>query len=107
MRAIFISLTIWVWAVACAAQDLSGLARVDMSGSAIEDSWFGGTTLTLALSQGVPFRVFVLDEPARLVADFREVDFAGVTAAALLGDTDSISNLRFGTFRPGWSRLVV
>ncbi|WP_299731171.1 N-acetylmuramoyl-L-alanine amidase [uncultured Tateyamaria sp.] len=97
---------IWLWAITASAQDLSGLARVDMGASGVEDSWFGSTTLSLGLSQGVPFRVFVLDDPARLVADFREVDFAGVTAEALLGETTRISSLRFGTFKPGWSRLV-
>ena len=106
MRALFSALLIWVWAVSATAQDLSGLARVDMSASGVQDGWFGGTRLTLALSQGVPFRVFVLDNPARLVADFREVDFAGVTAEALRGESARISGLRFGTFKPGWSRLV-
>ena len=106
MRALFSALMIWVWAVSATAQDLSGLARVDMSASGVQDGWFGGTRLTLALSQGVPFRVFVLDNPARLVADFREVDFAGVTAEALRGESARISGLRFGTFKPGWSRLV-
>lgn len=106
MRALFSALMIWVWAVSATAQDLSGLARVDMSASGVQDGWFGGTRLTLALSQGVPFRVFVLDNPARLVADFREVDFAGVTAEALRGESTRISGLRFGTFKPGWSRLV-
>ncbi len=106
MRALFTALMIWVCALSASAQDLSGLARVDMAQSSVEDGWLGGTTLSLALSQGVPFRVFVLDEPARLVADFREVDFAGVTAEALLGETESFSSARFGTFQPGWSRLV-
>lgn len=106
MRALFSALMIWIWAVSATAQDLSGLARVDMSASGVQDGWFGGTRLTLALSQGVPFRVFVLDNPARLVADFREVDFAGVTAEALRGESARISGLRFGTFKPGWSRLV-
>ena len=106
MRAVSAALMIWVWAVSAIAQDLSGLARVDMGASKVEDGWFGGTTLTLSLSQGVPFRVFVLDDPARVVADFREVDFAGVSAAALLGETVNITGARFGTFRPGWSRLV-
>jgi N-acetylmuramoyl-L-alanine amidase len=96
----------WWAALGVAAQDLSGLARVDMDKSGISDGWFGGTTLTLALSQGVPFRVFSLDDPARLVVDFREVDFAGVTAAALLREPGRVSGVRFGTFRPGWSRLV-
>lgn len=106
MRAFLTALMIWVCAQTVAAQDLSGLARVDMQDSGFADGWFGATTLTLSLSQGVPFRVFVLDNPARLVADFREVDFAGVTAEALLGESARISNTRFGTFQPGWSRLV-
>ncbi|MEO0504377.1 MAG: N-acetylmuramoyl-L-alanine amidase, partial [Pseudomonadota bacterium] len=64
-------------------------------------------TLTLSLSQGVPFRVFTLDNPARLVADFREVDFAGVVAGDLLADAGRVTAVRFGPFRPGWSRLVL
>ena len=106
MRALLISVLMWAMALSATAQDLSGLARVDMGQSGIDEGWFGGTELTLALSQGVPFRVFVLDNPARLVADFREVDFAGVQADALLGDASSIAAIRFGTFKPGWSRLV-
>ncbi len=106
MRAVFTSVLIWVMACVASAQDLSGLARVDMARSGVSESWMGGTTLSLALSQGVPFRVFVLNDPARLVADFREVDFAGVTAEALLGESESLSGIRFGTFKPGWSRLV-
>jgi len=106
MRAFFLSVVIWAMAVCAVAQDLSGLARVDTTASGVEDGWFGQTTLTLSLSQGVPFRVFVLDDPARLVADFREVDFAGLSADALLPEAGRITDMRFGTFKPGWSRLV-
>lgn len=106
MRAILVGLMMWWAAFAVSAQDLSGLARVDPAQSGISDGWFGGTSLTLALSQGVPFRVFTLDDPARLVVDFREVDFAGITAEMLLPDTGRVAAVRFGTFRPGWSRLV-
>jgi len=88
------------------AQDLSALARVDTAGSGIADGWWGRTELTLRLSQGVPFRVFTLDDPARLVVDFREVDFDGLRSASLLEDTARISAVRFGAFQPGWSRLV-
>ena len=107
MRAILSIFLIWVMVSVTHAQDLSGLARVDATASGIEDSWFGKTHLRLSLSQGVPFRVFVLDEPARLVADFREVDFAGVTPEALLPQPGRVAGLRFGTFKPGWSRLVL
>lgn len=88
------------------AQELSALARVDPAASRITDGWFGRTDLTLHLSQGVPFRVFTLDDPARLVVDFREVDFDGLSADALIAPDGRIAAVRFGAFQPGWSRLV-
>jgi N-acetylmuramoyl-L-alanine amidase len=89
------------------AQDLTALARVDGQASAIKDGWFGKTTLTLHLSQGVPFRVFHMDDPARLVVDFREADWTGVAPDDLLTHPGQITAVRFGPFRPGWSRLVM
>ncbi len=89
------------------AQDLTALARVDPATSEITDGWFGKTTLRLGLSQGVPFRVFMLDTPARLVVDFREVEFAGLRKDALLAEPGRVSDVRFGAFQPGWSRLVL
>jgi N-acetylmuramoyl-L-alanine amidase len=88
------------------AQELSALARVDPVASTIQDGWWGRTDLSLFLSQGVPFRVFTLDAPARLVVDFREVDFSGVSSSDLLEDGGRIGAVRFGAFQPGWSRLV-
>jgi len=88
------------------AQNLTALARVDAAASSIEDGWFGRTDIALHLSQGVPFRVFTLDDPARLVVDFREVDFDGLRAADFLRASTRISAVRFGAFQPGWSRLV-
>ncbi len=91
-------------ALPVAAQDLSALARLDPGQSALKDE-AGGVALTLAISQPVPWRVRVLDQPPRLVVDFREVDWTGLdkmpqAAAAVAG-------LRAGVFRPGWSRLVL
>ncbi|KIN77318.1 N-acetylmuramoyl-L-alanine amidase [Sulfitobacter mediterraneus] len=88
------------------AQSLSALARVDPEQSKIEEGWFGKTSLTLGLSQGVPFRVFLLNDPARLVVDFREVDWTGLSGEDLLPEPGAISDIRFGSFQPGWSRLV-
>ena len=88
------------------AQELSALARVDPAASTVKDGWWGRTDLTLQLSQGVPFRVFTLDDPPRLVVDFREVDFRGLRAADLIDDGGRIDAVRFGAFQPGWSRLV-
>jgi N-acetylmuramoyl-L-alanine amidase len=84
------------------AEELSALARFDPAASRVVGQE-GGLSLSLALSQPVPWRVRVLDAPPRLVLDVREVDWTGIERVKLppgLG-------LRAGVFRPGWSRLVV
>jgi N-acetylmuramoyl-L-alanine amidase len=106
MRLFPLLATLLAFAHPVSAQELTALARVDPGPSEISDGWFGSTTLTLHLSQGVPFRVFLLDDPARLVVDFREADWSGVKTADLLAEPGNISDLRFGPFQPGWSRLV-
>lgn len=62
--------------------------------------------LRLTISRPVPYRVYFLDGPPRLVVDFREIDFSGSDADALPG-RELIPALRWGGFRPGWSRLVM
>ncbi|MDE0850408.1 N-acetylmuramoyl-L-alanine amidase [Yoonia sp.] len=94
-----------IWAPAVCAQDFSGLARIDQTKSAITDT-SDGLQIELELSQVVPYRVFSLDSPQRLVVDFREIDWTGVEQAAL--DQSRIAqDIRFGTFQTGWSRLIV
>ena len=88
------------------AQDFSGLARIDASESQLRDARHGGVTLTLSLSQGVPWRIFQLDDPRRLVLDFREIDWRGFVGAEL-GQAKGVVDLRYGQFRPGWSRIVL
>ncbi len=106
MRFLSLVAALCAFSAPLAAQDMTALARVDPGPSNITDGWFGGTTLTLHLSQGVPFRVFLLDDPARLVVDFREADWTGVKQSDLLGKPGHVTALRFGPFQPGWSRLV-
>lgn len=91
---------------ATASDELPALAQVDPQASQITDTWGGGTDVTLSLSQGVPFRVFVVDAPPRLVVDFREADWSGIKTTDLLDEPGRVSGIRFGTFQPGWSRLV-
>ena len=86
------------------AQQLSALAKLQPEASHIEDSG-SGLAIKLAISQPVPWRVRVLDRPARLVVDFREVDWAGL--AAMPVDSEKLLEMRAGVFRPGWSRLVL
>jgi len=104
IRALWVAV-ICLWGSLAGAQDFSGLARVLPEQSGVEDRR-GGLSVDLALSQGVPYRVFTLTDPARFVMDFREVDWQGVEAAAL-DRSDRAVALRMGGFRPGWSRMVV
>ncbi|WP_407492070.1 N-acetylmuramoyl-L-alanine amidase [Pseudooceanicola sp. MF1-13] len=87
------------------AQGLSALARLDTGDSRIADRG-RGVDVVLALSQGVPWRVFSLTDPTRIVMDFQEVDWGDLTAESLL-DPGQVTEIRFGTYRPGWSRLVM
>lgn len=106
MSRIFVFLAaLWMASVAV-AQDLSGLARVDAGESGLSEGWRGSVSLELGLSQGVPWRVFQLDDPRRMVLDFREVDWTGFDPARL-GQAEGVGEIRVGQFRPGWSRMVV
>ncbi|MEA5160778.1 N-acetylmuramoyl-L-alanine amidase [Cereibacter johrii] len=87
------------------AQELSGLARLLPDGSSIAGRGWSGVAVELQLSQPVPWRVRVMDGPPRLVMDFREVEFGPVEDLAR--DTDRVTAVRAGSFRPGWSRLVL
>ncbi|MDR6264602.1 MULTISPECIES: N-acetylmuramoyl-L-alanine amidase [Rhodobacterales] len=88
------------------AQDLQALARVEMDRSTIKDGSGDAVNLKLQLSQPVPYRVFTLDNPPRIVFDFKEIDWTGFDAAKV-DQSDVVTGLRFGIFRPGWSRLVL
>lgn len=87
-----------------AAQELSALARLDPARTFLKADG-DEVALTLGLSQPVPWRVRVLDQPPRLIMDFREVDWTGLEG--LGQDVPQVLGLRAGVFRPGWSRLVV
>lgn len=93
------------WGGTAISQELQALARVDAARSKIVDEE-NGVTLELGLSQPVPWRVFALANPARIVLDFREVDWAGFDRQAV-NRSKVVTDVRFGIFRPGWSRLVL
>ncbi|UWQ40042.1 N-acetylmuramoyl-L-alanine amidase [Leisingera aquaemixtae] len=99
------SALIWLLAAAAWAQGFSGLARIDAEASRVRDAG-QGAEMTLGLSQGVPYRLFTLDGPPRLVLDFQEVDWTGLTADKLV-QGEQITAAQFGTYVPGWSRLVL
>lgn len=84
------------------SQELGALARFEKG--AVQDRW-GGSELRLEISQGVPWRLFMLSNPNRLVMDFREVQWGNADTAGL-DNSDRIAGIRIGGYRPGWSRLV-
>lgn len=86
------------------AQDLGGVARVDPASSHIRDDG-RGIEIQLHLSQSVPFRVITLDDPRRLVLDFREIDWSGLTPDQIWQE-GHVSGLRFGRYAATWSRMV-
>lgn len=105
LAAILIFLFTSVLGAPLAAQGFSGLARVDASVSRVTDAR-GGIRIDIGLSQGVPYRLYTLPEPDRLILDFREVDWAGLDPE-VFNQAQAVSEVRFGGLRPGWSRMVV
>ncbi|MBE1282404.1 MAG: AMIN domain-containing protein [Rhodobacteraceae bacterium] len=87
-------------------QEFSALARIIPDGSGITDQGRDEVAIKLTLSQGVPYRIFTLDEPRRLVLDFQEVDWTGLNREDVL-QGERIAQVRFGTYVPGWSRMVL
>ncbi len=97
---------IWICcAASLSAQEFSSLARLDTAQSQITDR-DGQLYIDLSMSQPVPYRVFTLDTPRRVVLDFREIDWTGASQVALL-NSDMANDVHFGPLRPGWSRMVV
>lgn len=102
MRALTLSFLLALAAPA-PAQELSALARLDAPASGLTAA-DDRLKVELRLSQPVPWRIRFLDAPPRLVLDAREIDWTGSASLAL---PPPVTALRAGSFRPGWSRLVV
>ncbi len=105
MRRAILTFFMVIWAGMAAAQGFTGLARVDPETTLLSDTR-AGMGLQIGLSQGVPWRIFTLDGPPRLVLDFREVDWRGADPAQIDRAEGALA-VRMGAFRPGWSRMVV
>ncbi len=88
------------------AQDFSALARVQPDQSRIVDAGRSGVRVDIGLSQGVPYRIFTLRDPYRMVLDFQEVDWTGLDRQKFL-QSERISGVQFEAYVPGWSRLVL
>ena len=65
------------------------------------------TRLVLELTAPVEFALFTLAEPRRLVIDFPELAFALAPDWFADGGVGAITDIRYGLFEPGKSRIVV
>lgn len=98
------ALILWgLWAVMPAAY-ANGVS-VDGARSGAVDQW-RGLEVTLGLTGPAPYRVFTLDDPRRLIVDFRDVDLSDLPKAAF-EKAKAVEAMYFGEFQPGWSRLVM
>ncbi len=104
MIRLFAAVLLCLLPVVAAAQDLTALARVSPETSGITPAR-NGLDLRLDLSQPVPWRVYTLADPYRMVLDFSEVAWDGLNENRFL--PDGIRNIHTGRFRPGWSRMVL
>lgn len=86
-------------------------ARLDPGGSALVATgrgWGGPKPLELRLSltKAVPYRVFLIGDPARLVVDLQGTDLGRARPEDLFG-ADLSPAIRWGPNGDGWSRIVV
>jgi N-acetylmuramoyl-L-alanine amidase len=104
MRTFLILITLFLAPMTGQAQGFSALARVE-PGSTVQDR-SDGIEVVLQLSQPVPYRVYHLAEPFRLVLEFSEVEWSPISHGSL-DQSAKVTAVRSGPVRPGWSRLVL
>ncbi|WP_127104083.1 N-acetylmuramoyl-L-alanine amidase family protein [Pararhodobacter zhoushanensis] len=110
LRAGFLVPVAFVWALCMAlalpapAQELGGLARLD--GAVTLEAGWRSLSLSIPMTQAVPWRTRLMSDPPRAIVDFRTLDWTGFEPASvpLLGEAVA---LRVGNAGGGWSRLVI
>jgi N-acetylmuramoyl-L-alanine amidase len=100
----FIALIIWSQ-MGLAQEEYSVLSRFIPNGSYARDVVFSGTEIRIQHTQGVPFRIYTLNAPKRLIVEFNSVIFAGFEEA-MFSRSQSITGVRAGALKSGWSRMV-
>lgn len=95
----------WLLAILVTGSAAGAQVSVDADRTAVRDGWWS-LVIEMGLDQITPYRVFVLDDPRRLVLDIEGATFKGLDPDAILSG-DRAKAVRFGPLRPGWSRMVV
>jgi len=102
---LFAGVMLALLASAPSAQEFNALARILPATSRLIDRG-DAVELQLALSQGVPYRVYSLDAPRRIIIDFNAVDFSGLPWADF-DQSAPVTAIRVGNIAAGWSRMVL
>ncbi len=63
--------------------------------------------LRLVLDRPVPYRAFLVADPARLIVDLKGADLTGAAPQDALFGADLVPAVRWGHLRGDWSRMVV
>ncbi len=88
------------------AQDLSAIGQVLPRGSVVKDGRSETLQLTLNLTQRVPYRIFTLTEPNRLVLEFNVLGFEGLDTLKF-DRSEKVDAVHFGALKADQSRLVL
>ena len=84
----------------------SALARVDAKNSSIDDILWGQVQLQLSLSQGVPYRVYTITEPNRVVLEFNRAMIDDI-AMDKVNQSDKIDSVEVSVSAAGWNQLIL
>ena len=101
VRTLAVIVTFMVYAQASWSQGLTGLAK--LAGEAEVSASENEIAMTIPLDLAVPYKVFQLADPWRIVLDSREIDWTGFN----LAEISPLEDVRFGRLGAGWSRLVL
>ena len=89
------------------ARNISELALLHAAESHIKDLGDDEVRLTLSLSKGTPFRIFSLNNPARIVFEFHRLGLNGIGPDDLLSESDHVTEVKLIESELGWSRLFL
>ena len=91
---------------ASSSETRSALARVDWQNSFLKDVLWGQVQLQLSLSQGVPYRVYTVTEPNRVVLEFNGATIDDLDAAKV-NQSDEIESVETTVSVTGWTQLIL
>lgn len=91
-------LAIWLLFTATAQAQV-----LEAEGSFAQDHWWGRSSVGLQVSEPVPWRLFTLTEPRRVVLEFQDTTPAGFSETAW--DSKRITGVRLGEGQGGWLRV--